>query len=84
VGEEGREDPQGWGDRLVGRGHDEKASKQQGGRARKVNRGMGQPCPGAWHVCAGHNHSLQLDQNKIALLLSNLLDSEEVGLRGGV
>lgn len=27
---------------------------------------------------AGHIHSLQLDQNKITLLLSNLLDSEEV------
>jgi hypothetical protein len=28
---------------------------------------------------AGLIHSLQLDQNKITLLLSNLLDDEEVG-----
>lgn len=29
---------------------------------------------------AGAIHSLQLDQNKITLLLSNLLDTEEVGV----
>jgi hypothetical protein len=32
---------------------------------------------------AGTIHSLQLDQNKITLLLSNLLDSEEVSGVGG-
>lgn len=33
----------------------------------------------AGNPVAGSVHSLQLDQNKITLLLSNLLDEEEVG-----
>lgn len=33
----------------------------------------------AGNPVAGSIHSLQLDQNKITLLLSNMLDDEEVG-----